>query len=154
VTDPDPFVPEMLYLSFLAVALPLLYLFLFKANSGRRKRTSTATEIDARVSGRYTKETPEVLIIGAGVAGSAMAKALADQGRHVTVIERDLREPDRIVGELMQPGGIRALEKLGMQSALYRPVSAHCFISRCSAPIFPFHVLRTRSIAVFVQSYF
>lgn len=108
----------MIYLSFLAVVLPLLYLFLFKGGNSRRRRSSGSTEIEPGLQGgRYSKENPEVIIIGSGVAGSAMAKALADQGRHVTVIERDLREPDRIVGELMQPGGIRALEKLGMESS-------------------------------------
>lgn len=109
----------MIYLSFLAVVLPLLYLFLFKGGNSRHRRSSGSAEIEpALQGGRYSKENPEVVIIGAGVAGSAMAKALADQGRHVTVIERDLREPDRIVGELMQPGGIRALEKLGMEKCV------------------------------------
>jgi hypothetical protein len=31
-----------------------------------------------------------------------------------TNIERDWSEPDRIVGELLQPGGIHALSELGM----------------------------------------
>lgn len=43
-----------------------------------------------------------------------MACVLARDGRKVTVIERDLNEPDRIVGELLQPGGVRALSKLGL----------------------------------------
>ena len=30
------------------------------------------------------------------------------------LIERDLTQPDRIVGELLQPGGFMALEKLGL----------------------------------------
>lgn len=59
---------------------------------------------------------PDVLIVGAGVLGSAMAAVLARDGRRVTVIERDLREPDRIVGELLQPGGYRALKDLGLES--------------------------------------
>jgi len=33
-------------------------------------------------------------------------------------IERDLAEPDRIVGELLQPGGVEALEKLGLRHCL------------------------------------
>lgn len=34
------------------------------------------------------------------------------------LLERDLREPDRIVGELLQPGGIAALHKLGLAHCL------------------------------------
>lgn len=36
-------------------------------------------------------------------------------GRQVHVIERDLTEPDRIVGELLQPGGYLKLIELGLQ---------------------------------------
>ena len=57
----------------------------------------------------------DVVIIGSGVLGSALATTMARNGRQVTVIERDLKEPDRIVGELLQPGGCQALEKLGLE---------------------------------------
>lgn len=56
--------------------------------------------------------------MGAGVLGSAMAAVLGRDGRKVTVVERDLREPDRIVGELLQPGGFRALRMLGLEGKL------------------------------------
>lgn len=59
-------------------------------------------------------DCPDVLIIGSGIVGSALATALARDGRRVTVVERNLDEPDRIVGELLQPGGRRALKKLGI----------------------------------------
>lgn len=57
----------------------------------------------------------DVLIVGSGILGSAMATVLARDGRKVTVIERDMKEPDRIVGELLQPGGYRALTDLGLK---------------------------------------
>ncbi|XP_052603837.1 squalene monooxygenase [Peromyscus californicus insignis] len=57
---------------------------------------------------------PEVIIVGSGVLGSALATVLSRDGRKVTVIERDLKEPDRIVGELLQPGGYRVLKELGL----------------------------------------
>ena len=63
----------------------------------------------------YTDET-EIVIVGSGVLGSAMAAVLGRDGRHVTVVERDLTEPDRIVGELLQPGGCRTLHQLGLAS--------------------------------------
>ena len=56
----------------------------------------------------------DVVIIGSGILGSAMAYTMAQQKRRVVVIERDLSEPNRIVGELLQPGGRVALDKLGL----------------------------------------
>ena len=58
--------------------------------------------------------TDRIIVIGGGVAGCSAAIALANRGHAVTLIERDLSEQDRIVGELLQPGGIRALERLGL----------------------------------------
>ena len=61
---------------------------------------------------------PDVVIVGSGILGSALAATLAKEGRRVTVIERDLKEPNRIVGELLQPGGRRALQELGLGGKL------------------------------------
>jgi len=60
----------------------------------------------------------DVVIVGAGIMGCTLAVALAQQGRSVLLLERSLKEPDRIVGEYLQPGGIQALEKLGMGECL------------------------------------
>ncbi|KAG9310430.1 squalene epoxidase-domain-containing protein [Chiua virens] len=67
----------------------------------------------------------DILIVGAGVAGSALAHALSTTTSklrgspiRVALLERSLSEPDRIVGELLQPGGVAALEKLGLEGAL------------------------------------
>jgi squalene monooxygenase len=57
-------------------------------------------------------------VVGAGAIGCVLAAALGKQGRRVLVLERDLREPDRIVGELIQPGGIEILKKLGLETVL------------------------------------
>ncbi|RUS79256.1 hypothetical protein EGW08_012986 [Elysia chlorotica] len=75
-------------------------------------------------SREFTPNDPDIIIIGSGVAGSAMACVLARDGRKVTVIERDLKEPDRIVGELLQPGGVRALSTLGL-SVCTEDLDAH-----------------------------
>eukprot|EP00163_Fabomonas_tropica_P014702 TRINITY_DN2674_c0_g1_i1.p1 TRINITY_DN2674_c0_g1~~TRINITY_DN2674_c0_g1_i1.p1 ORF type:complete len:487 (-),score=114.76 TRINITY_DN2674_c0_g1_i1:126-1586(-) len=56
----------------------------------------------------------DAVIVGAGIAGTTMAHALGHQGRKVLVVERDLSEPDRIVGELLQPAGMNRLNELGM----------------------------------------
>lgn len=67
----------------------------------------------------------DVLIIGAGIAGSALAYALSTSSPlprsrplRIALLERSLAEPDRIVGELLQPGGISALKTLGLESCL------------------------------------
>lgn len=60
----------------------------------------------------------DVLIVGAGILGCALAVALGRQGRSVLLLESSLKEPDRIVGELLQPGGVNALEKLGLRDCL------------------------------------
>lgn len=60
----------------------------------------------------------EIVIVGAGILGCAAAVAFGKQGRSVILLERSLKEPDRIVGELLQPGGVRALEELGLAHCL------------------------------------
>jgi squalene monooxygenase len=60
----------------------------------------------------------DIIVIGAGIAGCAAAYALGNDGYKVLLVERDLKEPDRIVGELLQPGGIQALNELGMQECI------------------------------------
>uniref|UniRef100_A0A5B7BNB0 squalene monooxygenase n=1 Tax=Davidia involucrata TaxID=16924 RepID=A0A5B7BNB0_DAVIN len=60
----------------------------------------------------------DVIIVGAGVAGAALAHTLGKDGRLVHVIERDLTEPDRIVGELLQPGGYLKLIELGLEDCV------------------------------------
>ncbi|GAA5876210.1 hypothetical protein JCM8547_003738 [Rhodosporidiobolus lusitaniae] len=60
----------------------------------------------------------DVLIIGSGILGSALAYSLGTSGRSVLLLERDLSEPDRIVGELLQPGGCLALQQLGIDDVL------------------------------------
>lgn len=41
------------------------------------------------------------------------------------VIERDLRQPDRIVGELLQPGGYLKLVELGLEGKIKRIMLLH-----------------------------
>ena len=63
---------------------------------------------------RTVHHEADVVVVGAGIFGCAMAYALANQGRSVILLERWMNEPDRIVGELLQPGGLNALRKLGL----------------------------------------
>lgn len=60
----------------------------------------------------------DICLIGAGVAGASIAAYLGRHGFRVAVVEKDMREQDRIVGELMQPGGVTQLEQMGLGQAL------------------------------------
>lgn len=76
---------------------------------------AAATARASQIS-HYTFERPEVIIVGAGTAGASAAVTLARQGRKVLLVEKCMQEQDRIVGELLQPGGVRALERLGLDA--------------------------------------
>lgn len=67
---------------------------------------------------RREHHTADAIIVGAGVLGSALAVTLARQGRSVLLLEQSLKEPSRIVGELLQPGGCDALRQLGLGACL------------------------------------
>ncbi|KAI8378891.1 squalene epoxidase-domain-containing protein [Choanephora cucurbitarum] len=69
----------------------------------------------------------DLIVVGAGVVGCAAARAFALDGRKVLLLERDLSEPDRIVGELMQPGGLEALRQLGMEECTEGIDGIPCF---------------------------
>lgn len=60
-----------------------------------------------------SSEEFDIIVVGAGVAGGVFAASQPSSTR-ILVVERDLSEPDRIIGELMQPGGIKALKELGL----------------------------------------
>jgi len=64
----------------------------------------------------------DVVIVGAGIAGPALAHRLSTLPRakkcRIALLERSLAEPDRIVGELLQPAGITALRQLGLEKCL------------------------------------
>ena len=46
-------------------------------------------------------------------------------GRRVHVIERDLKEPQRFMGELMQPGGRLMLAQLGLEGLSLHLIHLH-----------------------------
>ncbi|KAL1210246.1 Squalene epoxidase 5 [Cardamine amara subsp. amara] len=83
--------------------------------TNRRKK---ATKLADTVAEEHKDSDADVIIVGAGIGGSALAYALAKDGRRVHVIERDMREPERMMGEFMQPGGRLMLSKLGLQDCL------------------------------------
>ncbi|KAM6214405.1 squalene monooxygenase [Rhynchocyon petersi] len=109
-------------------ALPVIGAFWAKSPPGSAKKEQPAarrhtkgtnisetTSVGAAVA---SQSDPEIIIVGSGVLGSALASVLSRDGRRVTVIERDLNEPDRIVGEFLQPGGFHVLKDLGLEDTV------------------------------------
>jgi squalene monooxygenase len=86
---------------------------------GRRPGSTSPTVVITSDSTRRTEHhEADVVVVGAGVFGCAIAFALANQGRSILLLERWLHEPDRIVGELLQPGGLASLRRLGLSSCV------------------------------------
>jgi squalene monooxygenase len=84
----------------------------------------TAIMSSSPSSSSTTTAAYDVIVVGAGIAGSALACALSKVSKQnqrplrVLLLERSLAQPDRIVGELLQPGGVHSLQNLGLESCL------------------------------------
>nr|AGQ45639.1 lycopene epoxidase [Solanum galapagense] len=109
--------------SFVVFLLGFLLLYVLRPRTPNYKKkdlkSTRKCETHNVISRKLEKGTDaDVIIVGAGVAGAALAHTLAKEGRNVHVIERDLTEPDRIVGELLQPGGYLKLIELGIEDCV------------------------------------
>jgi 2-polyprenyl-6-methoxyphenol hydroxylase-like FAD-dependent oxidoreductase len=67
----------------------------------------------------------EVIIVGGGIAGNALAAVLARAGKAVLVLERSSVYRDRVRGEYFQPWGVAEARRLGFHAALVRAGGAH-----------------------------
>ncbi|KAK9060318.1 hypothetical protein SSX86_021022 [Deinandra increscens subsp. villosa] len=127
-SGPSPFMelesPYHLLVSAVALLLGFNLLYILRSRVKRRRKSK---EIERKLSNgagsdrlqlTETSGSADVIVVGAGVAGAALACTLAKDGRRVHVIERDLTEPDRIVGELLQPGGYLKLIELGLEDCV------------------------------------
>ena len=65
----------------------------------------------------------EVLIVGAGPAGSALGLELARQGRDVLILERSAFPRDKPCGECVNPGAVAQLRRLGIADRLCEKLS-------------------------------
>ena len=63
-------------------------------------------------------ERADVLVVGAGPAGSATARLLAEAGRHVIAVDRSEFPRDKACSEYMSPEAVRILDRLGVVGAL------------------------------------
>jgi 2-polyprenyl-6-methoxyphenol hydroxylase-like FAD-dependent oxidoreductase len=60
----------------------------------------------------------DLIVVGGGVAGSALARRMAAAGASVLVLERETEFRDRIRGESLQPWGVAEARKLGVGETL------------------------------------
>src|SRR5215218_8184781 len=60
----------------------------------------------------------DVIVVGGGLAGSALAGVLAQSGLGVLVVEREAGFRDRIRGELTWPWGVAEAQELGLEAVL------------------------------------
>lgn len=78
--------------------------------------------------------TCDVLVVGAGPAGSACARALALAGRHVVLVDAQAFPRDKVCGDALVPDAHAALRRLGLHARVMAralPVTT----ARCVAPM-------------------
>ena len=61
---------------------------------------------------------PDIAIVGAGVAGAALAVVLARRGVSVLLLEKQLQHVDRVLGESVVPWGVEEARRLGLLDIL------------------------------------
>jgi flavin-dependent dehydrogenase len=55
----------------------------------------------------------DIIVVGGGLGGASLAKAMAEHDARVLVLERERRFKDRVRGEGMWPWGTAELKELG-----------------------------------------
>lgn len=68
----------------------------------------------------------DVVIVGGGIAGSAMAAVLAANGLEVVILERQFQFRDRVRGENMQLWGVVEMRRLGLEQVLLDAGGGYC----------------------------
>ncbi|HIG43133.1 MAG: NAD(P)/FAD-dependent oxidoreductase [bacterium] len=62
--------------------------------------------------------THDLIVIGGGLAGAAVAKVMAGQGSHVLLLERETKFKDRVRGEILMPWGVAEARSIGLYEIL------------------------------------
>ena len=71
------------------------------------------------------RDAVDVVIVGGGIAGNALAVVLARAGKAVRVLERSSVYRDRVRGEYFQPWGVAEARRLGLHATLAGAGGAH-----------------------------
>jgi menaquinone-9 beta-reductase len=69
--------------------------------------------------------TYDLVTVGGGVGGAALAKAMADEGHRVMIIERERQFRDRVRGEFVFPWGVAEARELGVYDTLIQAGGHH-----------------------------
>lgn len=62
--------------------------------------------------------TYDIITVGGGLGGAALAKVMAEHGARVLVVEREKQFKDRIRGENLAPWGVAETQALGLYELL------------------------------------
>lgn len=62
--------------------------------------------------------TYDIITVGGGLGGSALAKVMAERGARVLVLERETQFKDRVRGEQMSSWGVGEARELGIYDLL------------------------------------
>jgi 2-polyprenyl-6-methoxyphenol hydroxylase-like FAD-dependent oxidoreductase len=60
----------------------------------------------------------DIITVGGGLGGAALAKAMAEKGYRVLVLERETQFKDRVRGEWMAPWGVAEAKELGLRDVM------------------------------------
>jgi 2-polyprenyl-6-methoxyphenol hydroxylase-like FAD-dependent oxidoreductase len=70
------------------------------------------------MGGRVDAGSYDVAVVGGGIAGAALATAVALDGLKVLLLEHDIRYRDKVRGEYMAPWGVAEVQRLGLEKVL------------------------------------
>jgi 2-polyprenyl-6-methoxyphenol hydroxylase-like FAD-dependent oxidoreductase len=62
--------------------------------------------------------TYDIITVGGGLGGASLAKAMAEHGAKVLVLERETQFKDRVRGEQMSPWGVAEAQALGLYTRI------------------------------------
>jgi 2-polyprenyl-6-methoxyphenol hydroxylase-like FAD-dependent oxidoreductase len=63
-------------------------------------------------------ETPDIVVVGSGIAGGAISAVMAAAGFSVLILERDTQLSERVRGEWMVPWGVKELQQIDLHDVL------------------------------------
>ena len=66
--------------------------------------------------------SPDVVVVGGGIAGAALAKATAEAGRQVMMLERQMTYRDKVRGEVLSAWGVVEAAGWGLRMCCSRRV--------------------------------
>ena len=61
---------------------------------------------------------PDIVVVGGGIGGSALATIMAREGFDVLLLEKTKEHVDRVRGEWIAPWGVKELQTLGLYDAM------------------------------------